>query len=81
MRIFTKIESIRPCHTPDLSTKFQPKLPTTLREIVIYITRRTTLLFSYLLYFRESDLHTGTEQLWLTNIKLPVFCLNAGNHV
>ena len=29
IHIFTKMESFRPCHTPNLSTKFRPNLSTT----------------------------------------------------
>ena len=37
IRIFTKIESIRPCYTPNLSTKFHPNPSTTFWDIVLYI--------------------------------------------
>ena len=33
--IFTKIESIRPCHTPNISTEFHPN-PSTFWDIVLY---------------------------------------------
>ena len=37
IRIFTKIETILPCHTPNLSTKFHPNPSTTFWDIMIYI--------------------------------------------
>ena len=37
IRIFTKIESNRPCHTPNLSTKFRPNPFQTFWDIVLYI--------------------------------------------
>ena len=37
IRIFTKIESIFPCHTPNMSTKFHPNPSTTFKDIVLYI--------------------------------------------
>ena len=38
MRIFSKIETIRPCDTPNLSTKFHPNPSTTFWDIVLYIS-------------------------------------------
>ena len=37
IQIFTKIESIRPCHTANRSTKFHPNPSTTCWDIVLYI--------------------------------------------
>ena len=37
IRIFTKIESIRPCHTPNLSTKFHPNPSTTFWDVMLWI--------------------------------------------
>ena len=37
IRNFTKIESIFPCHTPNLSTKFHPNPSTTFWDIVLHI--------------------------------------------
>ena len=37
IRIFTKIETILPCHTPNLSTKFCSNPSTTFWDIVLYI--------------------------------------------
>ena len=34
IRTFTKIESIRPCHTPNLPTKFHPDPSTTFLDIL-----------------------------------------------
>ena len=36
--IFTKIEAILPCHTPNMSTKFHPNPFTTFWDIVLYIS-------------------------------------------
>ena len=38
IQIFTKIESILPCRTPNLSTKFRPNPSTTFWDIVLYIS-------------------------------------------
>ena len=35
--IFTRIESILPCHTPNMSTKFRPNPSTTFWNIVLYV--------------------------------------------
>ena len=37
IRIFNKMESVLPCHTPNVSTKFHPNLSTTFWDIVLYI--------------------------------------------
>ena len=41
IRIFTIIESIRPCHTPNLPTKFHLNPSTTYWDIILYTDRQT----------------------------------------
>ena len=43
IQIFTKIESIRPCHTHNLSTKFHPNPSKTFWDIVLYISLAKSL--------------------------------------
>ena len=43
IQIFTKIEAILPCHTPNLSTKFRPNTSTTFEDIVQYIVLAQSL--------------------------------------